>query len=329
MVALHGHQAGGHAHFFQTAAHGIGHLFGGMPHGVVDHHGALLGLLFGHLAVHVHDELHGLFAAVDQAVVGGDHVDVQALHDGQGLQHLGRVGQHDVVVVFLDGAHEVALIVLIGIAVAGGDVLAEGVVADKQLVFGDVGDHAVGPVQHAGLLEDDVALADVQLVAALDHFDGPVLAVEVALHGLVAQGGDEDLFGLHAGHHFGQAAGVVGFHVVADDVVDLFGIHDLGDTAQHVAGPAGIHGIHQDVLFVADQVGVVGGTFGGAGIAVEVTVVVVHATDPENIFFDFNGLHENSPLGDIVHGQDAAQGINEPALPQGGRAGGKGGRNRA
>ena len=44
VVALHGHQAGGHARFFQAAAHGIGHLLGGMPHGVVDHHGALLGL---------------------------------------------------------------------------------------------------------------------------------------------------------------------------------------------------------------------------------------------------------------------------------------------
>lgn len=98
-------------------------------------------------------------------------------HKLKRLEDLRGEGQDDVVVVFLDRLFQYAAVVLIRKTFGGGDVLAEGVVADKELVFGDVGNHAVGPVQHTGFHEMDVPLADVDDVPGLDHFDGqPVVS---------------------------------------------------------------------------------------------------------------------------------------------------------
>lgn len=101
---------------------------GGAPHGVVDDDGALLRLLFGKGAVGVEDVLAVVLAAPDEAVVGGDHFDVelQGSHKLKRLEDLRGEGQDDIVVVFLDRLFQHAAVVLIRKTFGGGDVLAEG-----------------------------------------------------------------------------------------------------------------------------------------------------------------------------------------------------------
>ena len=103
----------------------------------------------------------------------------------------GEERQDDVVIVFLDRALDHVGIVFIGETFGGGDVLAEGVVADEELFFGDVGNHAVRPVEHPGFHEMDIALADVDHLARLDHFDGPAGGVELGFHEALAHGRGE------------------------------------------------------------------------------------------------------------------------------------------
>ena len=149
-------------------------------------------------------------------------------------------------------------------------------------------------MQHAGFLKNDAALADFQLVAALDGHHGPVLGIEIALQGLEAQGGAEDFFGLAAFHDLGQGTGVIQLQMIADDIVDFFRLHDLAQAAEQGSGAAGGAGVHEDVLFIPDHIGIVGRAFRGAGVAVKVAMVVIDAADPVDVFFQFKGLHGNS-----------------------------------
>ena len=327
VVVLHGHDPRGHAVFLQAAACGIGHALRGLPHGVVENQGALLRLLLGQVAVHVDDEAHGLLAPVDQAVVRSDHVDVQLFHHGQGFEHHGGIGQYDVVEIFLDPLHEFAVVPeIVRETGAAGDVLAEDVVADQQFFLGNVRNHAVRPVQHAGFLKDDVAAADVQDVAAFHGLHGPVLAREIPGHGLEPGLGDEDFFRLDSLHHFCQGARMVQFDVVADDVIHFFGCQGLGQTAEQRARAAGSHSVYEHVFLVFDQIGVVGGAVRRAGIAVKVAVIVINAAHPENVFFDFNRLHVNSPESAKWKGNSPS--LKAPPRRRTGKAGKDGNTNR-
>ena len=77
VVLLDVDDADGHTFVFKAGGDGGGHDAGGAPHGVVDDDGALLRLLFGKGAVGVEDVLAVVLAAPDEAVVGGDHFDVE------------------------------------------------------------------------------------------------------------------------------------------------------------------------------------------------------------------------------------------------------------
>jgi len=229
-------------------------------------------------------------------VVGGDHVDIELFHNRQGFEHDGGVGQNNVVVIFLGAAQVFAVVAeVINKARGAGNVLAKDVVADQQLVFGNIGHHAVGPVQHAGFLKNDGALADVDAVAAFHGLHGPVFAVEISGHGFKAGLRHKYFFRLAALHNGFQRASVVQLHVVADDIVHFFRLKNLGHAAQQRALAACGHGVEQNVFFVLDQIGIVSRTVGGAGIAVKIPVIIIDKADPENIFFYFNWLHVVSP----------------------------------
>ena len=313
VVLLDVDDADGHAFVFKAGGDGGGHDAGGAPHGVVDDDGALLRLLFGKGAVGVEDVLAVVLAAPDEAVVGGDHFDVelQGSHKLKRLEDLRGEGQDDVVVVFLDRLFQHAAVVLIRKTFGGGDVLAEGVVADKELVFGDVGNHAVGPVQHTGFHEMDVPLADVDDVPGLDHFDGPASGVELGFHETLADGRRDDLLGLAALDELAQGPGVVFFGVVHDDVVDLVERHQLGEAAEHGSGVIVVHRVEHDVLLVADEIAVVGRAARGTAVAVEVALVVVDGSDPENIFRQFNGFHSDKILSGMFEVSTKTWGCDE------------------
>ena len=86
------------------------------------------------------------------------------------------------------------------------------------------------------------------------------------------------------------------FRMVDDDVIDLFEGKELGQTAEHGARIVVVHRIEDDVLLVTDQIAVVGRAARGTAVAVEVALVVVDGPDPENIFCQFNGFHDDKIL---------------------------------
>ena len=150
-------------------------------------------------------------------------------------------------------------------------------------------------MQHAGFLKNDRALANVDAVAAFDSLNRPVFAVKIASHGFEAGLRYKYFFGLAAFYDGFKCPSMVKFHVVADDVVNFFGLKHLSDAAQQRAFATRGNGVEQNVFFVLDQIGVVGRAVRRPGIPVEIPVVVIDKADPEYIFFNFYWLHGKSP----------------------------------
>lgn len=314
VIGLAGHDSSGNPVVLEAGADGIGHLFGGVPHGVVDDDSALAGFLFGHGLVEI-DDFFDAFIAGDQTVVRSDHVDVQGSDNGQRFQHLGRIGQDDVEVIFLRTADEITVFVLVDETFGAGDILAESVLGEKNFGFRAVGHHAIRPVQHAGFLEDQCVLANGDLISAFYRLHGPVfhLIAVVAGHGLEGHGGAENFFRLAGADDFTERAFMVEFHVVDDQVVDLFGLNDVAEAAEKRAGLPRSYGINKGVFFILDKIGVVRSAFRALGIAVKVVMIVVDASDPVDIFKNFDSVHKPSA---VLYAQINAKtaGVLRPAV---------------
>ncbi len=252
VVTLYRHETSGDAAFFQTAAHGVCHGFSRVPHCVVNDEGSLLWLLFGHGSVTCNDVGHGLCTAMDETVIRGDHVDIEFFHHGQGFEYHGRIGQHYIIEIFFDAVVIFAIVsIFVAEAHGAGDVLTKNVVADEQFFFWNVGDHAVGPVQHARFLKDDIALANADAVTTFHCLYGPILHVrEVSSHGFETGLRHENFFWLAAFHKRFQRACMIQLHMVTNDIINLFRWKHLGHTAQQRSFAARVHSVHEDILFV-------------------------------------------------------------------------------
>ena len=281
-------EGGGDALLLEGLGDGAGHLFGGVPHGVEDDDGALLEDARRPLLVEPVD----LFdvGAPDDAVARRNHLDVEAPKRLEGGLCLAAVKHEDVGVVLLGLVVEHGEVVLVVEAAAGGEVLAEGVIREEDLLLGAVGDHAVGPVEHRGRHELQRALADGEGVACLDAF---VRQVAVArLEALEALRDARDDLGVRAvGHHEGQRAGVVGLDVIGDDVVNLSRVDDGSDALEELFLERFLDRVDEGDFLVEDQVGVVARAAARL-VAVEAAHGPVDGADPVDIFADFNCFHD-------------------------------------
>ena len=278
----------------ESVGQGVGHGLGGVPHGVENDDSLFLLFLDRQFLVTVHGVGHVLGRPVQQPMVGQEVADVEphGFNGGNGLERNGAVGQDDVGVIPVELFLQQRPVHFVGEAFAGGPVLAEGIRGDEHAVPGNVGGHVVRPVQHPGLQELQRTLSDGDRSAGGHDFDGPVRTVEMRLHGPFAHGRGEDLFGLGPGHHFGQGPGVVHFHMVDDDVVDVLGFDQMRQAAQQLAAEVGLDRIDQGGLLVLDQKGIVGRSTGRGGVAMEVTTLPVHGTNPVDILTYFHRSHE-------------------------------------
>ena len=274
----------------QTAGNGLGHQLGTVPHGVIDHQGLVFGLLLGPTQVRIQNLADVL--APQHPVVGADHVELEP-HRGhflQKLEGLGRIEQENVGIVFFGVRHDAVADFIIELFGAG-VVLSKGVAGEKDLVFLEVGKHAVRPMQHARLQESQGTPSQTEFLAVF--------------HRLVVPGGEKMLFevlGAHLGaeerlvftnavHDPRQPARVVHLGVIADHQVDLSGIHDLGDIVQHLVGELLLDRIDQRNFFVHHQKRVVGRSPVGA-VSVEIPDVPVLYTDIVNSFCNFDWPHD-------------------------------------
>ena len=106
---------------------------------------------------------------------------------------------------------------------------------------------------------------------------------------------------------------MVEFHVVDDQVVDLFGLNDVAEAAEKRAGLPWSYGINKGVFFILDKIGVVRSAFRALGIAVKVVMIVVDASDPVDIFKNFDSVHKPSA---VLYAQINAKtaGVLRPAV---------------
>ena len=228
--------------------------------------------------------------APDDAVARRNHLDVEAPKRLEGGLCLAAVKHEDVGVVLLGLVVEHGEVVLVVEAAAGGEVLAEGVIREEDLLLGAVGDHAVGPVEHRGRHELQRALADGEGVACLDAFVGQVAVAR--LEALEALRDARDDLGVRAvGHHEGQRAGVVGLDVIGDDVVNLSRVDDGSDALEELFLERFLDRVDEGDLLVEDQVGVVARAAARL-VAVEAAHGPVDGADPVDIFADFNCFHD-------------------------------------
>ena len=94
---------------------------------------------------------------------------------------------------------------------------------------------------------------------ALGHEDGAGVNVEgkvVADHVADLRVADDFRLGI-AAHGLLERLGVVGLHVVHDDVVQRAAAEDMGKVFKELAGDGLIHRVEQDGLFVEQDIGVV------------------------------------------------------------------------
>ncbi len=227
-------------------------------------------------------------------MVRADHVDIK-IHLFQrleGLENHRRIRKNNVGVVGLHQIFEEGAIHLIGKTLAGGPVLTERIVGERDLVFRAVGQHGVRPVQHAGFHELQGALAKRNFGAGGHDFNRPVLVMEVSLHCFLPHGGGVDFLRLVLLNGKGEATGMIRLKVIDDEVVDLaFGAKNMSQIALHRTPELFSNSIDQGNFLVLDQEVVIRGAFVGNGVTVKVTAIPIHHTCPENSFFNFNWSH--------------------------------------
>ena len=227
--------------------------------GVGDEHAAdLLGRVGAPLAVLIDEPADVL--APDGAVQRADHADVErgGLLE-QGL-HLRAVLADNVRIVAAGIRQPVVLkVVLIGIEIAAQRAeRAEGIGGKERAGRGIKADHDLRPVDHRRHDIGKRVLAEAVCIA-LGHEDGAGVNVEgkiVADHVADLRVADDFRLGV-AAHGLLERLGVVGLHVVHDDVVQRAAAEDMGEVFKKLTGDGLVHRVEQDGLFVEQDIGIV------------------------------------------------------------------------
>ena len=266
------------------------------------------------------DDLHRILAP-DEPVAGRDGLDLEPQpHD---LLHLAHdelaEGHEDVAEVFAHLVPQHGLIDLVCEALRRGQVLAEGVVGQQQLVFGNVGKHAVGPVQHRRLEEGQCLVPQRDRVTAADDLTLPAVR-EVLAERLLTPFAVDECGIWRAGKYGRERCRMVQLGVVGNQVVDLRGVDNLRDLAEHLALEPRHDRIDQGDAVIDDQVGVVrSASMRVVRVAVEVAHFPIHGSNPVHVFRDLCA-HLVPPHADTAAGQ-AARRLQHAGRGQDGHSG--------
>jgi len=245
------------ASFCQALTDGLRHAARGVPHRVVEDHRPLLRHLSGPLAILVHDLKR--VVSPDDAVARRNHVhrQTQRQHFLNLALHAGTERRQDVRIVLECLFVQLVLVDLIVEAKSGGIMLAEGVVWHQDGVASQIGEHAVRPVEEARFDKDQLPGPEVDAVASVHDLVLPWLVI-VPRETVNAHLGDNQL-GIGCLVQDGaQTAGVIGFGMVGDHIVDASRVDDLAHVGQELVRERLPDRIDQGDLLVDDQVGVVG-----------------------------------------------------------------------
>ena len=255
---------------------------------VRDHDAVLLRLIAAPEQV-LSDEIADV-APPDEAVQRADHLDVEPGRLRQQRLHLRAVLADDIRVVAARLVKVIALkIDLVGEnrAVQRAEA-AERVCGKQDLVGQVVRHHDLRPVhhrrhdegqlvaagfQHVALRDDMGVRLDVEREELLDHRDD--LRVTDNLHLRVAR--DELL----------QRGGMVGLHMVHDDVIERAAAERMLDVLEEHAAHGLVDRIEQDGLFIQQKIGVVGNALRDAVDALKHREPAVVCADPDQVLPNF------------------------------------------
>ncbi len=207
----------------------------------------------------------------------------------------GAVEVEDVGIVFHGFLIEFSLVDAVVVHSFAGIVLTKTVVAEKDVFTGHIGEHRVRPVEHGGFDEDELAAAQIQGIAGLDVDEVPVLMIEAAQDGFPFLGAVNRRI-RDFPHQCRQSAAVVIFVVVHDDIVDVFEVDFFFQVGDKFIVKRFPDRIHEDRLFIADQIRVIRRTlFCGIFMAVKFVQFPVDFTYPSYFVCNFF-THDDSLL---------------------------------
>ncbi len=167
---------------------------------------------------------------------------------------------------------------------------AESVAGKQQLVFGQVGHHTVGPVQHAGFEKRDRSFAQFKFMSRFDHVERPIFTVEMVDEGLFAHGRADDLLRTDKLHDFGYGTGMVLFHVIDHEVVNFARIDYFSNAREQVIFERLFDRVKKRYFFVYHEKGVISGPL-GRGVSVEITNVPIQRPNPVNVLLNLHRSH--------------------------------------
>ena len=178
----------------------------------------------------------------------------------------GPIGQSAVGVVFL---------------LADGAEFAESVGGEEHMLLAFVAHHHLGPMHHRCCHEMQRVVAKLQSIT-LFHQKQTALKTgaveEVGQHLGGCGGAHERHLGIKA-HHLTDESGVVGLHVVADEIVGLTACKGFRKLTLPLRSHTGVGRIHHGDLVVEDDVAVVTHAFGHHILALEEVDVEIVGTD--------------------------------------------------
>ena len=172
--------------------------------------------------------------------------------------------------------------------------LAKAVGTKEHLIGGLVGEEHLGPVHVGGTDKRQAVAAQVEHVALFDdHLALGVIGAKVVDHHAEGAHAGHDLCLGIALHKGGDASGVVGLHVVDDQVIGRATVEHGLDVAEPLVNKTAVNRIGDGDLFAQDNVAVVCHTvLGHVVLALEqVNVMIVDA----NVADILGDLHQAKP----------------------------------
>ena len=172
--------------------------------------------------------------------------------------------------------------------------LSEGVGREQHALALLVADHDLRPVHHWRGDEVKCVLAERQRRALTDDeaVVGKVAAEELRHHAESLVVGDNG----HGGVGFDKArdvGGVVGLHVMYDEVIGLTSGEDAVEVIEPLVGEMRVNGIHDGDFIVEDDVGIIGHAVSDLILSLEQVDVMVIDADVSDIFRQW---HRGAPF---------------------------------
>ncbi|MBA7616861.1 hypothetical protein ES703_24163 [subsurface metagenome] len=231
-------------------------MSGAIPHGIVENHHSFLRNLSRPLLILFHNLERVL--PPDNTVTGRDHANrkVQCQHLFNLFRYHAAEGSEDVSIVFHRFLVELLLVDLIIKSEGIGIVLAEGVIGHEDIIPGQVGEHAVRPVEHGCLHKDELSLTDTDLISGLDCMEVPGLVV-MSLYALQPPLGDNHRSFGGMAHHGRKSSGVVCLGMIGNHDVNPGRVDNFTNVLNKLLLKGPPYRIHEHGLLIGDEIRIV------------------------------------------------------------------------